>query len=100
MTEFKPFDAAKYLDSEEAIAIFIEEVMQDGRNDDAALITHILGTIARARNMSQLARDTCMSREGIYKALSGEGNPSLATVARIANALDLRITIEPARPAA
>lgn len=99
MTEFKPFDAAKYLDSEEAIATFIEEVMQDDRND-AALITQVLGTIARARNMSQLARDTCMSREGIYKALSGDGNPSLATVAKIASALGLRITIEQGRPAA
>jgi probable addiction module antidote protein len=68
-------------------------VMEDG---DPALITAALGDIARARNLSQLARDTGMSREGLYKALSGEGNPSFATVMKVARALGLRLSFKPA----
>ena len=52
----------------------------------------VLGDIARARNMSQLARDTGLTREGLYKAFSGQGNP---TVTRVAKALDLRLSMQP-----
>ena len=52
--------------------------------------------VARTRNMSQLARDTGMTREGLYKALSGEGNPSFATVMKVANALGLKMSFHPA----
>ena len=62
--------------------------------DDPAFIVHALGVIARARNMSQLARDTGLTREGLYKALSPEGNPSFATVAKVAKALGLQITVQ------
>ncbi|TWH63804.1 putative addiction module antidote protein [Azomonas agilis] len=58
--------------------------MEEG---DPALIAAALGDVARARNMSQLARDTGMMREGLYKALSGEGNPSFATVMKVAHAM-------------
>jgi probable addiction module antidote protein len=57
-----------------------------------------LGVVARARNFSKLARDSGISREGLYKALSEEGNPSFATVAKIARALGLRIGFEAAGP--
>ena len=51
--------------------------------------------IARARNMSQLARDTGLTREGLYKALSGDGNPTFATVVKVAKALGFKLTVQP-----
>jgi probable addiction module antidote protein len=90
---FSRYDTADYLKTEDDIAAYFEAVMEDG---DPALITAALGDIARARNLSQLARDTGMSREGLYKALSGEGNPSFATVMKVARALGLRLSFKPA----
>ncbi len=58
------------------------------------LIAQALGTIARAGNLSELARATGMSREGLYKALSADGNPSFATISKVARALGLRIHFE------
>ena len=55
---------------------------------------HALGVIARAKNMSQLARDTGLTREGLYKAFSPEGNPTFTTVAKVAKALGLQITVQ------
>ena len=60
--------------------------------NNPTLMAQALGAIARARNMSQLARDTGLTREGLYKALSGDGNPSLATVMKVAHTLGLQIT--------
>jgi probable addiction module antidote protein len=99
MTEqkFGRYDSADYLETEADIAAYLDAVMAE-RDDDPAYVTRALGVVARARNISQLARDTGMSREGIYKALSDDGNPSFVTVARIARALGLRIAFEPARP--
>ncbi len=91
-TTFTSYDSADYLETEADIAAYLDAVLSDGSGDPAYL-TRALGVVARARNISQLARDTGMSREGIYKALSGEGNPSFATVAKIARALGLRISI-------
>ncbi len=96
--KFKRFDAADYLETEDDIVMFLDAVMEEG-GDDPAYVTRALGAVARARNISQLARDTGMSREGIYKALSDEGNPSFATIAKIASALGLRITFAAAHPA-
>lgn len=94
MTEkFSRYDAADHLRTEEEIALYLEAVMEEG---DPALIAAALGDIARARNMSQLARDTGMTREGLYKALSGEGNPSFATVMKVAHALGLKLSFQPA----
>lgn len=92
---FSRYDTADYLKSEEDIAAYMEAVMEEG-GDDPAFIAHALGAVARARNMSQLARDTGLTREGLYKALSGEGNPSFATVMKVAQALGLRMTFRPA----
>lgn len=94
MTEkFSRYDTADHLRTEEEITLYLEAVMEEG---DPALIAAALGDVARARNMSQLARDTGMTREGLYKALSGEGNPSFATVMKVAHALGLKLTFQPA----
>lgn len=92
---FSRYDTADYLKSDEDIARYMEAVMEEG-GDDPAYIAQALGAIARARNMSQLARDTGLTREGLYKALSGEGNPSFATVMKVAHALGLKLTFRPA----
>lgn len=84
---FSRYDAADYLKTDEQIAAYLDVALEDG---DPAIITRALGAVARARNMSQLARDTGMSREGLYKALSGDGNPSFATVMKVAQALGVR----------
>lgn len=91
--KFSRYDTVDYLQTEEEIAAYLDAAVEDG---DPALIAAALGDIARARNISQLARDTGMSREGIYRALSGDGNPSFATVMKIASALGLRISFRPA----
>ena len=89
-------DIADYLKTEEGIARCMEAAMEEG-GDDANFIAHALGDIARAHNMSQLARDTGLTREGLYKSLSGDGNPSFATVLKVANTLGLRLHFEPAK---
>jgi len=93
---FSRYDTADYLKTEEDIAHYMEAVMEEG-GDDANFIAHALGDVARARNMSQLARDTGLTREGLYKALSGDGNPSFATVLKVAHALGLQMHFEPAK---
>ncbi|PWR21836.1 addiction module antidote protein [Zavarzinia compransoris] len=90
-----PYDTADYLKTEADIVEYLDAVMEEAGNDPA-FVTRALGTVARARNMSQLARDTGMSREGLYRALSGEGNPTLATVMKIARSLGLRLSFRPA----
>jgi probable addiction module antidote protein len=89
-----PYDSAEYLKTEEDIADYIEACMEEG-GDDPAFIAHALGVVAKARNLSQVARDTGMTREGLYKALSGEGNPSFATVVKVARALGFKVSLRP-----
>jgi probable addiction module antidote protein len=96
--KFSRYDSADYLETEDDIAAYLNAVMEEG-GGDPTYVTRALGVVARARNVSKLARDTGMSREGIYKALSEDGNPSFATVAKIAGALGLRITFTTAHPA-
>lgn len=91
--KFSRYDAADYLETEEQIAAYLDAALAEG---DPALIAVALGNIARARNMSQLARDTGLTREGLYKALSGTGNPSFATVMKVARALGIRFQAVPA----
>jgi probable addiction module antidote protein len=85
---FSRFDAADYLTSDEAISAYLEESTRSG---DPSVMAAALGTVARARNVSQLARDTGMTREGIYKALSPEGNPAFATVVKVAHAMGFEV---------
>jgi probable addiction module antidote protein len=89
---FSRFDAANYLKSDEDVALYLEAVNEF---DDPAQMVVALNTVARARNMSQVARDAEMTREGLYKALSPEGNPSFATVSKIAKALGFRVMLRP-----
>ena len=88
------WDSAEYLKSDEDIRLYLEACLEEA-GDDPVFIVHALGVIARARNMSQLARDTGLTREGLYKALPSEGNPSFSTVAKVARALGLRLTLQP-----
>ena len=89
------FDSAEYLDSDEAISAYLEEALE---TDDPAFITQALGTVARARGMSQIAKETGLSRESLYKALSAEGNPEFSTVIRVMQALGLRFSVTAADP--
>ena len=87
------FDTAEYLNSEADIAAYLEAVLAE---DDPRLLVAALGDVARARGMTQLARETGLSREALYRALSTEGNPELATVTKVLRALGLRLAIQPA----
>jgi len=94
-TVFKRFDVADYLEGETDIASFMQAAMEEG-GDDPAYIARCLGVAARARSMSQLARETGLSRQNLYTALSGDGDPRLSTLLKIAKAMGLRITFNPA----
>jgi probable addiction module antidote protein len=82
------WDVVEHLKTEEDMVLYFEACLEEG---DPALITAALGDIARAKGMSQLARDTGISREGLYKALSAEGNPEFATVLKVMKALGLKL---------
>ena len=90
---FSPLDAADYLSTFDDVVAYLEAVIDEG-DDDPALIAQALGAIARSRNVSDLARRAGMSREGLYKALSADGNPSFATVLKVSRALGLRLHFE------
>ncbi len=85
-----PLGSAEHLKTEDDIADYFEACLLEG-GDDPAFIAHALGVIARARGMSQVARDAGMSREGLYKALSTEGNPSFGTILKVIKALGLQL---------
>jgi len=88
--KFSRWDSADYLKSEEDIDLYFEACLAEDPGD-GSLIRSALGAIARARGMSQLARDTGLAREGLYKALSPEGNPEFATVMKVIKALGLKL---------
>lgn len=89
---YRAFDAAHYIETPEDAAHYLTAAAEGG---DAAHFASAIGDVARARNMSQLARDTGLTREGLYKALSGDGNPSLDTAMRVLSSLGIRITAVP-----
>ncbi len=84
----RPFDASEVLDSESAIEEFLAAAFE---TEDPAFIAKSLGVIAKAQNMSALARDIGMSRAALYKSLSGEGNPEFATIIKVMKALGLSL---------
>ena len=86
---FSRYDTADYLKSEEDMAAYLQACLEEAP-EDAALIAAALGDIARARGMMRLAKATGVTREGLYKALSKDGNPSLGTVLKVMKALGLR----------
>jgi probable addiction module antidote protein len=91
-SNLKQFDVADFLDSEQTITAYINAVL-DEAGDDPAFIAKSLGHIARARGMSRLANDTGLSRESLYRALSGDGNPEFGTILKVIKALGLRLQI-------
>ncbi|WP_029082905.1 addiction module antidote protein [Bradyrhizobium sp. th.b2] len=92
MAKTRPFDAAEYLDSAEAIAAYLSEAFS---THDAGFITEAIGTVARARGMSALAKETGLSRENLYKALSSEGHPEFSTVMKVLGSLGVELHAEP-----
>ena len=88
----RPFDASNYLKDEADIAAYLQVAIEDG---DPALLAAALGDIARARGMTQLARDTGLSRESLYKSLSGERAPSSDTLFKVIHAMGFKLTVEP-----
>jgi probable addiction module antidote protein len=91
MTEkFSRWDSADYLKTDEDMALYFEICTEDDPGD-GSLIRSALGAISRARGMTQLARDTGISRDGLYTALSSEGNPSFATILKVTHALGLTL---------
>ena len=87
------WDSAEYLKTDEDIQLYLEACLEEA-GDDPAFIIHALGVIARAKNMSQLARDTGITREGLYKAFSVDGNPTFATITKVVKALGLQLTVQ------
>lgn len=90
----RPYDSAEHLNSEAAIHAYMEEALE---TNDPAFIAKALGTIARARGMSQIAKKSGLSRESLYKALSTDGNPEFGTVIRVMHALGLKFSITAAQ---
>jgi probable addiction module antidote protein len=85
----KPFDPALYLDSSAAVAAYLEEAFEIG---DPAFIADALGVVARAHGMTQVAKESGLGRESLYKALSPDGHPELATIIKVMRTLGLRLT--------
>lgn len=88
---FSRWDPVDYLKSGEDMAGYLQACL-DEAPDDAALLAAALGDIARARGMVRVAKETGLTREGLYKALSKDGNPSLGTVLKVLKALGLKFT--------
>jgi probable addiction module antidote protein len=90
----KLFDPAEYLDDGASIAAYLTDALE---SDDPAFVTDALGVVARARGMSEVAREAGMSRESLYRALSADGNPEFATVLKVMRALGLQLSAAPLR---
>ena len=88
-TRTKSWDAAEHLKGDEEMAAYLEAALEDG---DPALVAAALGDIARAKGMTEIAREARLERESLYKALSPEGRPELATVLKVVQALGLKLT--------
>ena len=93
--KYKRFDAADYLDDLEDVASYLAIALEESGEDPTA-VPRALGVIARSQNMSELARRVGMSRDGLYKALSAEGNPTWSTILKVTNALGLRFELHSA----
>lgn len=91
-TKLVPFDAARYLDDDAAIAEYMTVVLE---SDDPDLLLLALADIARAKGMSQVAKDAGLGRESLYKALAPGAKPRFDTIVRVARALGVRLTAEP-----
>jgi probable addiction module antidote protein len=88
--ETRPYDSARYLDSDEAIAGYLEAAFEI---DDPAFIAKAIGIIAQARGMTQIAKDAGISRESLYEALVGNENPEFSILQKVVKALGLRLAV-------
>lgn len=88
--ELKTYDVAERLDSEEEIRLYLEAAFEDG---DPKVITNAIGNVARARGMTEVAKQAGISRAGLYKALGDGGNPSLETLSAILHSFGMRLSI-------
>ena len=96
VSELPEFDAAEYLNSEEDVAAYLTAVLEE---NDPALLAAALGDMARARGMSQIAKDAGIAREALYKALRPGSAPRFETIRRVCAALGVRLVAQPAHPA-
>ena len=92
VSELPEFDAAQYLNSEEDIAAYLTTVIEE---NDSSLLAAALGDIARARGMTQVAKDSGITREALYKALRPGTEPRFETVSRVCAALGVRLVAQP-----
>jgi probable addiction module antidote protein len=95
-TKTTRYDVAEHLRTPQEMAAYLEACLDEAKRD-AAFIAKALGDIARARGMTQVARDTGLSRESLYKALSGERSPDFDTILKVVSALGLRLHAEAAQ---
>jgi len=92
--KLRRWDTVEYLKTEEDMVMYLQACMEEA-GDDAAFIAKALGDIARAKGMSQLAKETGLGRESLYKALSGQGNPSFGTILKVVRALGMALHPQP-----
>ncbi len=92
ISELPEFDASEYLNTEEDVAAYLTAVLEE---DDPGLLAAALGDIARARGMSQVAKDAGIARESLYKALRPGSEPRFETISRVCAALGVRLVAQP-----
>ena len=97
VSELHEFDAAEYLSSEDEVAAYLTTVLEE---NDAALLAAALGDIARSRGMTQVAKDSGITREALYKALRPGSEPRFDTVSRVCAALGVRLVAQPTHASA
>lgn len=90
--KYTRFDAADYIEDIDDVATYLQIALEES-TDDPTAVPRALGVIARSGNMSELARRVGMSRDGLYKALSDQGNPTWSTVLKVSDALGLKLSI-------
>jgi probable addiction module antidote protein len=90
-TKTAPYDVAEFLETPEEMAAYLEACIQES-DGDAAFIAKALGDIARAKGMTQVARESGLSRESLYKALSGDRSPGFDTILKVISALGLQLS--------
>ena len=95
MVDLRPFDAARYLETEEDILYYLEDAME---GNDPKHIARALGDVARSQGMTELARKAGVGRQALYNALSENGNPTLETLTSVLSALGLQLTVRKRAP--
>lgn len=91
-----PFDAADYLSDAQSIAAYLNDALEHGTSEE---LIAALGTVARSKGMSQIARDSGLGRESLYKALSGSVSPEFTTVSKVMASLGLKVMVAPVKAA-